>query len=255
MKVITVTNQKGGTGKTSTALFLTYGLAHRGKKVLLIDLDQQADASFSMHVDYDQNKTTFEVLTGDAALKDIIVKVNDNIDLAPASSKLAELDVVLTQKVRIDPQYILKDTIKNSKVNYDYIVIDTPPALSEAVLNALTASNTVLVPTQADIYSLKGLGELAQTIAAIKNRSNPDLEIAGILIGRFNKRTVFAKSISKVLESAAEQLHTKVFKSRIREATAVKESQNAFESIYEYDPRGKVTEDVNNFIGEFLQEN
>lgn len=251
MKVITVTNQKGGTGKTSTALFLTYGLAHRGKKVLLIDLDQQADATFSMHVNYDSDKTTFELLTGKAKLNDIIVKVKDNIDLAPASKQLAQLDVELVGK--IDPQYYLSDAIKEAHLHYDYIIIDTPPAISMAVLNALTASDYVVVPTQADIYSLKGLGELAETVAAIKRRSNPDLRIEGILIGRYNARTVFAKGIDASLQKAASQLHTKVFKARIREATAVKEAQNAFESIYKYDPRGKVTNDINNFIEEFME--
>lgn len=251
MKVITVTNQKGGTGKTSTTLFLTQGLAQRGKKVLLVDLDQQADATFSMNVEYDPSKTTYDLLTGQASLKDIIVPVNENIDLAPAYKKLAQLDVELVGK--IDPQFYLSDAIDNAHLKYDYVIIDTPPAISMAVLNALTASDYVVVPTQADIYSLKGLGELAETVEAIRRRSNPELKIAGILIGRYNGRTVFAKGIAGSLQQAADKLHTKVFESRIREATAVKEAQNARESIYEYDPRGKVTQDVNNFIDEFLK--
>lgn len=149
MKVVTITNQKGGTGKTSTALYLTYGLARKEKKVLLIDLDQQADASFSFHVPYRQDETTFQVLTEKISLKDIIVKVNDDIDLAPASPELAQLDVLLTGK--LDPQFILEDNMKDLMGTYDYVVIDTPPSLNMAVLNALTASQSVVVPTQADI--------------------------------------------------------------------------------------------------------
>ena len=250
LKVITVTNQKGGTGKTSTTLFMAYGIAREGKKVLVIDLDQQADSSFSFHVPYDESKTTFQLLTKTATLPEIIVNVTDKIDLAPASPDLSQLDLLLAGK--LDPQFILKDTIKAIDGEYDYIIIDTPPSLNMAVLNALTASNTVVVPTQADLYSLKGLNELAQTVEGIKRRSNPDLNIAGILIGRYNARTVFTKAITSALEEMAEQLNTTVFKSKIREAIAVKEAQNDFKSIFEYDPHGKVTKDIEAFLNEFM---
>lgn len=251
MKVITVTNQKGGTGKTSTVLFLAHGLAKREKKILVIDLDQQADASFSFNIPYDNEQTTFQVLTENEALNNIIVKVNDAIDLAPASSDISRLDIALSGKYR--PQFILKDAISKLSKNYDYILIDTPPALSMVVLNALTASEAVIVPTQADIYSLKGLTELASTINTIKETSNPDLKIAGILIGRYNARTIFSKSIANAFNEMTKRLHTTVFETKIREAISVKESQNNFESIFDYDPHGKVTQDVNKFIDEFIQ--
>lgn len=252
MKKITVTNQKGGTGKTSTALFLAYGLARKGKSVLVVDLDQQADASFSFHVPYNPDRTTFQVLSGEISnIEEITVKVNDKIDLAPASSDLSRVDVLLSGK--LDPQYMLIEAMKSVEDKYDYAVIDTPPSLNMAVLNALTASQSVVVPTQADIYSLKGLKELATTVQSIKRRSNPSLQIAGILIGRYNSRTVFSKAIVKVLNQMADELHTTVFNSKIREAIAVKESQNEFESIYEYDPHGKVTKDIEDFIDEFLR--
>lgn len=250
MKVITVTNQKGGTGKTSTTLFMAYGIAREGKKVLVIDLDQQADSSFSFHVPYEDSKSTFQLLTGTATLPEIIVNATDKIDLAPASPDLSQLDLLLAGK--LDPQFILKDALKAVSDKYDYIIIDTPPSLNMAVLNALTASNTVVVPTQADLYSLKGLNELAQTVEGIKRRSNPDLNIAGILIGRYNARTVFTKAITSALEEMAGQLNTTVFKSKIREAIAVKEAQNDFKSIFEYDPHGKVTKDIEAFLNEFM---
>ena len=250
MKVITVTNQKGGTGKTSTTLFMAYGIARQNKNILVIDLDQQADSSFSFHVPYDEGKTTFQLLTGNATLPDIIVHATDKIDLAPASPDLSQLDLLLAGK--LDPQFILKDSLKAIDDKYDYIIIDTPPSLNMAVLNALAASDTVVVPTQADLYSLKGLNELAQTVEGIKRRSNPDLSIAGILIGRYNARTVFTKAITSTLEEMAKQLQTSVFKSKIREAIAVKESQNAFQSIFEYDPHGKVTQDIEAFLNEFM---
>lgn len=253
MKVITVTNQKGGTGKTSTALFLTYGLANRGKRVLLIDLDQQADASFAVHVGYDKHKTSFELLTDEINISEAITPVNEFVDLIPASARMARLDVVFATTEVVDAQFKLKDKLEEIQDDYDYIIIDTPPAISMAVLNALTASDEVVVPTQADIFSLKGFGELAAVVNQIKKRSNPSLKIAGILVGRYNSRTLFAQSVSDQLEKTAAMLHTKVFKSKIREATSVKESQNAFKSIFEYDPRGKVTQDINNFIDELME--
>lgn len=254
MKVITVTNQKGGTGKTSTALFLTYGLADRGNRVLLIDLDQQADASFAAHVGYDKNKTSFEVLTDQVNIDDAIVPVNEFVDLLPASARMARLDVVFAESEIIDGQFKLKDALEPIESKYDYIIIDTPPAISMAVMNALTASDEVVVPTQADLFSLKGLGELATVVNQIKKRSNPNLKIAGILIGRYNARTLFAQSVADELDKIATKLHTKVFKAKIREATSIKESQNAFKSIFKYDPRGKATKDINNFINELLGE-
>lgn len=254
MKVITVTNQKGGTGKTTTSLFLKDALIEKGKKVLLIDLDQQADASYGTGVEYDPSQTTYELLTQDLNLDDILVHVNDQLDLAPAGNQMAKLDVTLTQDHMLDAQFILSDKLEDYKNNYDYVIIDTPPALSMAVMNALTASDTVVVPTQADLFSLKGLGDLGSTVAAIKRRSNPKLTIAGILIGRYNSRTIFSKAMTTALTEAAESLQTHVFETKIREAISVKESQNAFQSIFEYDPKSKVTHDISDFVDELLGE-
>ena len=152
-KTITVTNQKGGTGKTSASLFLSYGLAFKGYRVLLIDLDSQADASFSTGVNYDETKTSLEVILGDIDITDAIIPVptkqKAKLDLVPASSNLASLDIQLVKRQLIDAQYNLSEALKQVKDTYDYIIIDTPPAISMAVLNALTASNYVIVPTQA----------------------------------------------------------------------------------------------------------
>lgn len=252
MKVVTVTNQKGGAGKTSTTLFLASGLARKGNRILLIDLDQQANASFSYHVPYTDDATSLEVLTKQISIKDAIVQAAKNIDLVPASPYLSQLDLKLVGKYD-DPQSILKHALQVVSGQYDYVVIDTPPSLNMAVLNALTASQMVIVPTQADIYSLKGLKELAVTVNSVKENSNPGLRILGIVIGRYNARTVFSRAVTDALNNMAAQLNTTVFDTKIREATAVKESQNAFQSIFEYAPKSNVTKDVNNFIEEFLK--
>lgn len=164
-KIITVTNQKGGTGKTTTSLIISYGLALRGYRVLLIDLDSQADASYSTLAQYNPLKTSLEVILGDVDIREVIVNVPTDmlthIDLLPASANLATLDIQLTKRQIIDAQYNLSDALRDVKQEYDYIIIDTPPAISMALLNALTASDYVLIPTQADVYSLKGLGNLS----------------------------------------------------------------------------------------------
>ena len=249
-KVITVTNQKGGTGKTSTSLFLSYGLAFKGYKVLLIDLDSQADASFSTGVNYDETKTSLEVILGDADITD--AKQRAKLDLVPASSNLASLDIQLVKRQLIDAQYNLSEALKQVKGDYDYIIIDTPPAISMAVLNALTASDYVIVPTQADIYGLKGLGKLAGTINSIQKHSNPNVKVLGILIGRYNSRTNFAKSITDMLQDTSKKLHTRVFNTKIREAIAIKEAQGEQTNLFEYAPKAKVTNDVNQFLNELL---
>lgn len=255
-KVITVTNQKGGTGKTSTSLFLSYGLAFKGYKVLLIDLDSQADASFSTGVSYDETKTSLEVILGDADIQETIVPVpakqKIKLDLIPASGNLASLDIQLVKRQLIDAQYNLTEALKPFKENYDFIIIDTPPAISMAVLNALTASNYVIVPTQADIYGLKGLGKLAGTISSIQRHSNPDIKVLGILLGRYNYRTNFTKAITDMLQETSKRLHTHIFDTKIREAIAIKEAQGERNNLFEYAPKAKVTQDVNDFINEML---
>lgn len=255
-RVITVTNQKGGTGKTSTSLFLSYGLAFKGYKVLLIDLDSQADASFSTGVNYNETKTSLEVILGDIDIEDAIISVptkqDAKIDLVPASSNLASLDIQLVKRQLIDAQYNLLESLKQVKENYDFVVIDTPPAISMAVLNALTASDYVVVPTQADIYGLKGLGKLAGTINSIQRHSNPDVKVLGILLGRYNYRTNFTKAITDMLQSTSKKLNTKVFSTKIREAIAIKEAQGERTNLFEYAPKAKVTQDVNEFINEVL---
>lgn len=255
-KTITVTNQKGGTGKTSTSLFLSYGLAFKGYKVLLVDLDSQADASFSTGVSYDETKTSLEVILGDIDITDTIVSVpikqRAKLDLVPASSNLASLDIQLVKRQLIDAQYNLSEAMKQVQDDYDYIILDTPPAISMAVLNALTASDYVIVPTQADIYGLKGLGKLAGTINSIQKHSNPSVQVLGILIGRYDARTNFTKAITDMLQDTSKKLHTRVFNTKIREAIAIKEAQGERTNLFEYAPKAKVTKDVNQFLNELL---
>ena len=253
-KVITITNQKGGTGKTTTSLFLAYGLAERGKHVLVIDLDQQADTTFSLShgKDYSASgKTSYELLTKQATAQECTVQINLLIDLIPASSQLAALDIVLIKNdlYRAD---LLKEELAPIKSNYDFILIDTPPALSVVVTNALTVSDRVLIPVQADLFSIKGLADLSKTLQKVPN---PNLDVIGILITRFNPRTIYSKAVTTELNKAAEAMNTRVFQTRIKEAVVIKEALHQFKSLDEYNKRSNAAKNVNQFIDEFLKVN
>lgn len=253
-RVITVTNQKGGTGKTTTSLFLAYGLAERGKHVLVVDLDQQADTTFSLShgKDYSASgKTSYELLTHQKQAQECIVPINLFIDLIPASSQLAALDIALIKNnmYRAD---LLKDAIDPIKSNYDFILIDTPPALSVVVTNALTVSDRVLIPVQADLFSIKGLADLTKTLQKVPN---PNLDVMGILITRFNPRTVYSKAVTDQLDQVAKAMNTRVFHTRIKEAVAIKEALHQFKSLDEYSKRSNAAKNVNYFIDEFLKVN
>lgn len=253
-RVITVTNQKGGTGKTTTSLFLAYGLAERGKHVLVVDLDQQADTTFSLShgKDYSASgKTSYELLTHQKQAQECIVPINLFIDLIPASSQLAALDIALIKNnmYRAD---LLKDAIDPIKSNYDFILIDTPPALSVVVTNALTVSDRVLIPVQADLFSIKGLADLTKTLQKVPN---PNLDVMGILITRFNPRTVYSKAVTDQLDQVANAMNTRVFHTRIKGAVAIKEALHQFKSLDEYNKRSNAAKNVNYFIDEFLKVN
>ena len=252
-RVITVTNQKGGTGKTTTTLFLAHGLSSRGYHVLVIDLDQQEDTTYilSSGKDYESKGSSFELLTQQATAQDCIVQINLLVDLIPATQRLAVLDVALYKNdmYRAD---VLKEALEPIKSKYDFILIDTPPALSMAVTNALTVSDRVLIPVQADLFSVKGLADLQGTLEKVHN---PNLDVIGILITRFNPRTVYSKALTADLIQVAKLMHTRVFQTKIKEAVAIKEALHQFKSIDEYDKSSNAAKNVNQFIDEFLEVN
>lgn len=248
--ILTVTNQKGGVGKTTTAAALNSGLMQRGFHTLLIDLDPQSNLTYSMNT-ANADLTTFEILAGTTTAKAAIVHTNQG-DIIPASAGLTNIDAVLT---RTGKEYRLSESIEPIKDNYDYIIIDTPPALSILTINALTACNAgVIIPAQADIYSLQGIGQLIQSIDTIKKYCNPNLFIKGILLTRYNARTVISKEIRAMIEETAAALSTKVFTAKIRECTAIKEAAACQQSIFTYSRHSNAAHDYNEFIDELLND-
>ena len=248
MKIIAIINQKGGVGKSTTAFTLASGLTNKGYKTLCIDMDAQGNLSYTANANEDL-LTIYDLLSQDADINKTIQHTK-NFDLIASSKSLSGADGFITE---IGKEYKLKEALENIKNNYDYIIIDTPPALGILTVNALTACNSVIIPAQADIYSLQGIEQLSKTIQPIKKYCNDNLKIDGILLTRYSPRAILSREVAEIASDLAQNLNTKVFKSTIREAIAVKESQINKQSLFEYAPNSNVTNDYLNFIDEILK--
>jgi chromosome partitioning protein len=252
MHIISVANQKGGAGKTTTALNLAYGLAAHGKKVLVIDMDGQCNLSFLLGMENERLQTEecqiYAVLTGKKQIRDCIVNAG-SVDLLPASPSLYEADMTINQ---IGKEYKLREALKDIK-DYDDIIIDTCPSLGILTVNAFTASERVIIPVQAELLSLIGLQQLSETLEAIRTYCNPSLVTDGILVTRYQSRTRLSKDFLSALQQQAEALKTKVYTQTIRESVIIKEAQSMRKSIFEYDAKAAVTKDYKTFVDEFMK--
>lgn len=248
MKIITVTNQKGGAGKTTTVDATLASLKERGFKVLAIDLDPQCNLTFTMNAD-SSKKNILDVLSRNAKPEEAIQHLR-NGDLIPGTAQLAAAESILNETGK---EYRLKESLEEIKSKYDYILIDTPPALGILTINALTACNSVIIPAQADIYSIQGIQRLTETIKPVKQYTNPNIKVDGILLTRYNDRTVLSRTVADLAKQIAESMGSVLFKATIREATAIKEAQLSQQSIYEYAKTSKVAEDYTAFVDEVIK--
>ena len=188
-RVIAVANQKGGVGKSTTAINLSACLAEKGKKVLAIDIDPQGNTTSGLGVDKNNvENTLYELLLGEAEAKDTIVKdVVENVDLIPSNVNLSGAEIEL---IGVDEkEYIMKKIIDKVRRKYDYIIMDCPPSLNMLTINALTAANSVLVPIQCEYYALEGLSQLIHTIELVKERLNKKLVMEGVVFTMYDART------------------------------------------------------------------
>lgn len=248
LAVYAIINQKGGVGKSTTAAALWAGLSLKGCKTLAIDLDAQCNLSYTAGADT-AHKTALSLLTGENPAEDTIQHLPTG-DIIAASKSLAGADAFITDTGK---EYRLRESLEPLSAVYDYVIIDTPPSLGILTINALTACNSVIIPAQADIFSLQGIDQLNETIKPVKKYCNPALTIEGILLTRYNGRTALSRDITTYTQQLAAKLGTKVFDTTIREGIAVKEAQLNQQSIFDYAPKANVTNDYRAFIDE-LQE-
>ncbi|AGR41659.1 ParA family protein [Spiroplasma taiwanense] len=252
-KIISISNQKGGVGKTTTSVNLACGLALANKRVLLIDMDPQFNATTGIGYEIDSKTLSmYHVFIGEQELNNIIVKeIKPNIDLAPSSIDVAAVDLILLEQ-RNNNQNVLRDQINSVKQNYDYIIIDCPPSLGLINRNGLAISDTVLIPIQAEHYAMHGVAQLLRTIKKVKETLNSDLTIEGVLVTMFDSRTRLAHD---VLEEIMKTFGPKVYKSVIPRNIKISESSMEGKSIYEYDKNGAGSIAYIEFVKEVLKEN
>ena len=248
--IITVSNQKGGVGKTTTSAALTSGLALAGTKVLGIDLDPQGNLGFCLGAGPDTRYTILDVLKGHIPIEQAICH-SEYGDLLISDITLSSSGL---EKLPTKRETILKNAIEPILERYDYIIIDTPPALNLLTINAYSVSNHLIIPMASDILSLVGLAQLKETIESVRSTLNPGLNVLGILLTRFNIRTTLSRDVLEMAQQLADQIHTKVFETKIRSGVAIAEAPAHGESIFLYNPTSAAVTDYLAFIDEITPE-
>lgn len=246
MEVVSIVNRKGGVGKTATAQALGAGLIRKGYSVLYVDLDSQTNLTYGLGAAAG-GLNSMDVLTGRTTAQGAIQHTQQG-DVIAGSEALAGADTAIDGTGK---EYRLKEALEG--LQYDYIIIDTPAQLGTLTVNALTAADSVVIPVQAEVYSLQGIGQLSKAIEAVKKYCNHNLRIRGILITRYNGRAIISRDMLSNLEDAAAQLHTRLYSTPIRECVSIKEAQAQQQDIFSYAPRSNAAKDYAAFLEEFIK--
>ena len=243
-QIITVTNQKGGVGKTTTAAALVCGLSQRGARVLGIDLDPQGNLGFNLGLDIGSGSTVYDVLKGSCPIEQAIQSTQYG-DILPSDIMLSAADVEFTMPRR---EFLLCDQLAGVRSQYDFVVIDTPPALNILTINAYVASSGLIVPMEAEVLSLVGITQLQETIETVRATYNPHLKVLGILINKFNGRLTLSKDILELAQEVAGQLGSKVFQAKIHRGVGVAMAPAHGQTVLTYQPDSRPAQDFQAII-------
>lgn len=238
-RIIAIANQKGGVGKTTTSVNLSACLAHLGKKVLLIDTDPQGNATSGVGVNKgDVRQCIYDILIDDVDITDVILPTKvENLEIIPATISLAGAEIELVSTISREVR--MKHAIQKVKEDYDYVIIDCPPSLGLLTINALTASDSILIPVQCEYYALEGLSQLLSTIRLVQKHLNEDLMIDGVLLTMFDARTNLG---IQVIEEVKKYFQDKVYKTIIPRNVRLSEAPSHGEPIITYDSRSRGAE-------------
>ncbi len=250
-KIISIFNQKGGVGKTTTAVNLTAALGLAGKKVLLVDVDPQGNTTSGFGINKQKTVSSYEVLIGTATVESAIIKTEyKNVSIIPAKSDLAGAEIELTELDRRESR--LKTALLQLRDRYDYIFIDCPPSLGLIAINALNASDSVLVPIQCEFYAMEGLSQLMATVRQVKRSYNPMLELEGVVLTMYDGRLNLTQQVvSEIKKYFAKKLYSTVIPRTVR----LSEAPSFGMPIQYYDKRSKGADAYNKLAKEFLKNN
>ena len=251
-KIIAIANQKGGVGKTTTTVNLAASLGVLEQKVLLVDADPQANATSGLGIEVESvEKGTYQVLEHTIGAREAIVKTNSpNVDMIPAHIDLVAIEIELVDREK--REYMLKAALEEVKDDYDYIIIDCAPSLGLITVNALTTSDSVIIPIQCEYYALEGLGKLLNTIKSIQNIHNPELEIEGLLLTMYDSRLRLS---NQVVAEVKKHFHNMVFKTIIQRNIRLGEAPSFGESIISYDATSRGAVNYINLAHEIIKNN
>ena len=250
-KIIALTNQKGGVGKTTTAINLSALVAEAGKRVLLVDIDPQGNATSGLGKAETDSNTVYEVLLGEAPAREAIVPTGfGSLDLMPTAIELAGAEIEL---VSVETrESLLKAALQELRDDYDYIFIDCPPSLSLLTLNALTAADSVLIPIQCEYYALEGVGQLVNTVKLMKKRLNPELRVEGILLTMYDARTNLC---AQVVQEVRTHFREEAFETMIPRNVRLSEAPSYGLPIHLYDARCTGAQAYRELAGELIERN
>lgn len=246
MPTIAITNQKGGVGKTTAAASLLAALHRRGAHVLGVDLDPQGSLGFSLGLDIEHCKTIYDVFRGELETEDAICST-ETCDLLPSNILLSAAELEFNRPGR---EFLLKTALSKVRDRYDFIIIDTPPALNLLTVNAYVATDSLIIPMTPEVLSLLGVSQIKETIESVRNYYNSGLKVLGILLNRFSPRLRLNREVVELAEQIASQLDSRVFDTKIRSSVSVAEAPAHGISVLDYAPRSNPAADFDNLCDE-----